>query len=216
MGRIETIGTATLYLGDCREILPQLEGYDAVVTDPPYGVGKDYGPLVKDTLELFQSAVQLVQDTGRPGAVFVPVSRLYDLPVRPQWTCVWTKRYGASGLLAYPIYPHWEAIALFNLKGDYKGNKGHRSDVFHFSPTRPDDNSHPTPKPVDLMYELLDFMPGNVICDPFLGSGTTGMAAAKMRRPFIGIELEERWFDLACRRIQDTVNRPDMFATETV
>ena len=89
-----------------------------IIADPPYGVGKDYGDASKDDLVTFQWAVELVADSGLPASVHMSVSRLYDLPRRPQWTGVWNKPLGMSGLIAYPVYPHWEPIAFYNIKGD--------------------------------------------------------------------------------------------------
>jgi len=191
----------TIYHGDCREVLPQLE-VDSVVADPPYGVGKDYG-VCDDTLETFREAVMLC--SSRRAAVFVPVCRIWDLPVRPQWMGIWNKRYGASGLIAYPIYPHWEGIALYNLSGDFAGNVGHRSDVFNFAPAKAQGSGHPTPKPLDLMKELVGWMPGSSVCDPFAGSGTTLVAAKAIRKTAIGIEIEERYCEIAAKRLSQEV-----------
>ena len=193
----------TIYHGDCREVLPDLE-FDVIVADPPYGVGKDYGEC-DDTLETFKEAVTLIAARGLPAAVFVPVCRIHDLPVRPQWMAVWAKRYGASALIAYPIYPHWEGIALYSLSGDYAGNKGHRSDVFTFAPARAAGSGHPTPKPLDLMKEICGWMPEGVICDPFMGSGTTVLAAKGIRRTAIGIEIEEKYCEIAAKRLSQEV-----------
>jgi DNA modification methylase len=193
----------TIYCGDCRELMPELE-FDVIVADPPYGVGKDYGQC-DDTLETFKDSVSLIASRGCPAAVFVPVCRVHDLPVRPQWMAIWAKRYGASALIAYPIYPHWEGIALYSLSGDYAGNKGHRSDVFTFAPARAAGSGHPTPKPLDLMKELCGWMPGGVILDPFMGSGTTVLAAKAIRRTAIGIEIEEKYCEIAAKRLSQEV-----------
>lgn len=195
----------TIYHGDCREVLPQIENIAVIVADPPYGVGKDYGQI-KDSLDTFQDAVRLVISRNIPAAIFVPVCRVQDLPVRPQWMAVWNKRYGASGLIAYPIYPHWEGIALYSISGDFSGNKGHRSDVFTFSPAVARGSGHPTPKPLDLMKELIGWMPATgTVCDPFMGSGTTLVACKNLNRPAIGIEIEERYCEIAAKRLSQEV-----------
>jgi site-specific DNA-methyltransferase (adenine-specific) len=191
----------TIYHADCRDILSGIE-YDSIVTDPPYGVGKNYGQCVDD-LAAFQDAVRLVSSSR--AAVFVPVCRIWDLPVRPQWMAIWSKAYGASGLLAYPIYPHWEGIALYNLSGNFKGNCGHRSDVFHFAPAVANGSGHPTPKPLNLIRELVSWMPGQAILDPFMGSGTTLVAAKQLGRRAIGIEIEERYCEIAASRLSQEV-----------
>jgi DNA modification methylase len=194
----------TIYHGDCREILPQIRG-DCIIADPPYGVGKEYGDLSRDDLATFQWAVELIADFGLPASVHMSVSRLYDLPRQPQWTGVWNKPLGMSALIAYPIYPHWEPIAFYNIKGDYAGNNGHRSDVFTFIPARAQDSLHPSPKPESLVAELIRFFNRETILDPFMGSGTTLVAAKNLRRKAIGIEIEERYCEIAANRLRQEV-----------
>jgi len=194
----------TLYHADAHELLPSL-AFDCIITDPPYGHNKDYGNASKDDLNGFKAASMLIVNQHKPTAQFLSVSRIFDLPVRPHWLGVWNKLYGASGLIAYPIYPHWDAIAFYNIKGDYAGNNGHRSDVFSFAPIRPVLGGHPTPKPLDLMCEMVRFMPGEVICDPFAGSGSTLVAAKLSGRKAIGIEIEERWCRVAVEQLAQGV-----------
>lgn len=197
-------GGITIYHGDAHELVPQLE-VGVFVTDPPYGVGKQYGQTA-DTVETFVRCVSLVISRGLPAAVFLAVPRIWDLPERPQWLAVWSKRYGASGLIAYPIYPHWEAIALYSIRGNFAGNNGHRSDVFTFAPAKAAGSGHPTPKPLDLMKELIGWMPaGGIVCDPFMGSGTTLVAAKAIGRHAVGVELEERNCELAAKRLSQEV-----------
>jgi len=196
----------TIYHGCAREILPLLPRSGLILTDPPYGVGKDYGELSSDTVENFVAAVRLVLEMGLPTAMFFPVTRIYDIPVKPQWMGVWEKDWGGSGLIAYPFYPHWEPIGFWNIKGDYRGNCGHRNDVFKFASVRPESNGHPTPKPLELVAELLSFMPcKGTVTDPYMGSGTTLLAAKQLRRPAVGIEIEERWCSLAVERLRQAV-----------
>jgi len=199
----------TIYHGDCREILPaaiaSLDLPSCIIADPPYGVGKDYGEGSKDDLATFQWAVELVADAGLPASVHMSVSRLYDLPRRPQWTAVWNKPLGMSGLIAYPIYPHWEPIAFYNIKGDYAGNNGHRSDVYEFMPIRADKEGHPTPKPEGLAAELIRFFNTYVVIDPFSGSGTTLVAAKNLRYSAVGIEIEEKYCEIAANRLRQSV-----------
>lgn len=192
-----------IYHADAREIAPCLK-CDVIIADPPYGVGKKYGHTV-DSLEAFQDAVRLIVGTGLPAALFVPVCRVFDLPVRPQWMAIWSKLYGASGLIAYPIYPHWEGIACYSISGDFAGNKGHRSDVFSFAPAVANGSGHPTPKPVDLMRELIAWMPNGVIGDFYMGSGTTLVAAKQIGRSCIGVEIEEKFCELAVKRLRQAV-----------
>lgn len=195
----------TIYHGDVANLIGSLE-FDAIVSDPPYGIGKDYGELSKDDIQTFQRFVSMIAATGKPASVCMSVSRLYDLPVRPQWTGVWNKPLSMSGLIAYPIYPHWEPIAFYNIKGDYAGNKGHRSDVFECYPEPARNSDHPTPKPLGLMSQLIQFFrDAKTILDPSIGSGTTLVAAKNAGRNAIGVEIEERWCELAAKRLSQEV-----------
>jgi site-specific DNA-methyltransferase (adenine-specific) len=196
----------TIYHGDCREILPQLDvKVDLVLTDPPYGVGKDYGEGSKDDLPTFVGAVSFITSLNTKAVIFCPVSRLFDLPVRPEWIGIWRKNWTGLALRSYPFYPHWEALAFYHLKGDYAGNKGHRSDVFDAASIRPDPNEHPAPKPESLISELIMFLQPELILDPFLGSGTTCYCAKKLNRHSIGIEIEEKFCEIAARRCSQEV-----------
>lgn len=199
-------GGIQIYHGDSHEILPLLD-FGSIITDTPYGVGKDYGEASEDDLDGFKRAVSLVASRNVPASLFVPPPRLLDLPVRPQWIGAWTKTYGASGLIAYPIYPHWEAICFYSIKGNYAGNKGHRSDVFEFAPARAYGTGHPTPKPVDMMQELIRFVcrTDGVIADPFMGRGTTLRAAKNLGRKAVGIDIEEKYCELAANFLRQEV-----------
>ena len=199
----------TIYHGDCREILPYLEKVDLVLTDPPYGVGKDYGEGSKDDLATFVSSVSLVVSLDIRAVIFCPVSRLFDLPARPEWLGIWRKNWTGLALRSYPFYPHWEALLFYHLKGDFAGNKGHRSDVFEFASIRPDPNGHPSPKPEALISELIVFLQPELILDPFLGSGTTAYCAKKLNRRCIGIEIEEKYCEIAAKRCSQGVFKLD-------
>lgn len=193
--------------GDCREILPLIpdKSIDLVLTDPPYGVGKDYGKGCKDDLVTFVNSVSLVVNLDIRAVIFCPVSRLFDLPIRPEWLGIWFKNWTGLALRSYPFYPHWEALAFYHLKGDFAGNKGHRSDVFEFASIRPEINGHPSPKPETLISELITFLQPELILDPFLGSGTTAYCAKKLNRKCIGIEIEEKYCEIAAKRCCQSV-----------
>jgi DNA modification methylase len=199
----------TLYCGNSFEILPALEIDDieeaCIVADPPYGIGKNYGAQSKDDLQTFQAAVALIADSTIRSSVCMSVSRLYDLPRRPQWTGVWYKPISMSGLIAYPIYPHWEPIAFYNFKGNFAGNKGHRSDVYMFNPQKASESGHPTPKPEGLAAELIRFFSPNVVVDPFAGSGTTLVAAKNLGVKAIGIEIEESFCEMTANRLSQAI-----------
>ena len=203
--RIETIGDATLYLGDCMDILPTLPKVDAVITDPPYGLGKrmqggtwgaktefkemviwdNSPPEIKNLIQLINVAEICVFWGGN----------YYGLPPSRCWL-VWDKQN------AVPTMADCE-IAWTSLDANTK----------RFShPVGRILNGHPSEKPLQLMKWTIETVKANgVILDPFMGSGTTGVAAIQMGRKFIGIEREPKYFDIACKRIEQAVAQPRLF-----
>lgn len=224
--RIETIGDATLYLGDCREILPTLPKVDAVVTDPPYGAVThagarsmnsltsstiDFAPiesadLVRLSMRLCEAAARWVVMTcewrhaATLEAAGVPLVRLG----------VWIKPNGAPQFTGDRPGTGWEAVAILHREGKKRWNGGGHHAVWHCPIEQGD---HPTQKPLRLISDWVRAFTdlGETILDPFMGSGTTGVAAIKLGRKFIGIEIEPKYFDIACRRIEEATRQPDMF-----
>jgi len=211
--RTEVIGDATLMLGDCLEILPTLGRVDAVVTDPPYGIGYN------------ASTPSKLNSTGN-----VNLGRIIadDVPFDPApwlaFPCImWGANHYAQRL------PHGRWLAWNKLGG--KDPWDQFSDVeFAWQNTRAADKIfshlwkglcqagqgekrfHPTQKPVALMRWCMDFLPtATTILDPFMGSGTTGVAALQLGRKFIGIEIDSGYFDIACRRIEEAWKQPRLF-----
>lgn len=205
--REETIGDCRLILGDCLEILPTLGKVDAVVTDPPYGIadkwvgGKGHGwgksraeGVLRnqwDTEPLNGEALTAVLNAGKE--IIIWGGNYFKLPPSRCWF-IWNKP--ERGFTLAEAEMAWtnrdNVVRVF----DYK-----RSDV---------DRVHPTQKPVAVMEWCVGWTKGTVI-DPFMGSGTTGVACAKLGRKFIGIEIEERYFDIACERIEKAYAQPDLF-----
>lgn len=198
--RVERIGDATLCLGDCREILPTLPKVDAVITDPPYGIGaaqekphngwKDYGIAAWDkdrpSREVFDAFLC-------KGDVIIVWGGNYFtdyLPPSMQWLA-WDK--GQDGF----------SLADFELAWSSQ-HKAARRIHYPRALALKDGKEHPTQKPIAVMRWCIG-QAGNprTILDPFMGSGTTGVAAVQLGRKFIGIEIEPRYFDIACRRIED-------------
>ena len=223
MSRVEVIGDATLYLGDCREVLPTLGKVDAVVTDPPYGIGLNTDNRRfsgGNTAQISRHGNGVGSADGRRIAndaePFDP-SFLLDLPgdkiiwgwnnypdLLPRGAClVWLKRNDdAFGSFLSDAELAWMS-------------KGHgvycRRDLSNNAITN--DRAHPTQKPVSLMEWCLGFIPkAGLVLDPFMGSGSTGVACAAMGRRFIGIELDPGYFDAACRRIETSYSQPRLFA----
>ena len=211
--RVEKIGLATLYLGDCREIAPTLERPAAVITDPPYGINYkcsapralDYGRIknddgMLDLSHLFTLADQLL--------IFGANNFPSILPNRGRWLC-WDKRTidgAADKMLGSPFELAWS-----NKKTGF--DKIVR--VLHGGVVNADGGSryHPTQKPLALMRASIEWMlkEPETILDPYMGSGSTGVAAVQMRHPFIGIEMEPKYFDIACRRIEEAQRQGDLF-----
>lgn len=198
----------TLYLGDCREILPTLPKVDAVVTDPPYGIahtwkgGKGHGWGKADS----DKAVRNAWDGAAPDVELLKAliekakevvfwgGNYFDLPTSRGWL-VWNKPERGFTLAE-------AELAWTNIDTVIRVFDGNRSDL---------GREHPTQKPLELMKWCLQRLKGQTILDPFMGSGTTGVAAVKLGRSFIGIEIEPKYFDIACRRISDALKQPDMF-----
>ena len=220
MSRIERIGDATLYLGDCLEILPTLGKVDAVVTDPPYGLNFDYLSY-EDTPEnldvLIDGFFPYVLSARR--AIITPgVTNIHRYPT-PKWIGAWTwettSTYGFLGI------NQWQPVLFYgeDLPGFGNVNGIIKSDRFHFAgggviPAHGDlAKTHCCPKPPGVMLRFVQrfSLEGETILDPFMGSGTTGVACAKLGRKFIGVEIEERYFDIACKRIEEAYKQPDMF-----
>jgi hypothetical protein len=310
MSRVEVIGDATLYLGDCLEILPTLGRIDSLVTDPPYGVRADEWDAMDErefarfSMAWLSLALPLVNEAMVFGYVDNAVHRLLQMlfpRVRP---LIWAKPPGSqlSGAsearrwFAFEAIFHchqgetWSVIdardtnvaqmikearermgytrgavevrlrgkktglcyrweegaclpppdqivalkALLGLGEEFdaalqasltrktdtmaaarqmaSANAAGRSDVLTWRTVT--EGRHPCEKPVGLMYELIETMHGESVLDPFLGSGSTGVAAIQLGRPFTGIERDPGYFDIACRRIEQAYKQRPLFAAE--
>ena len=203
--REEIIGDCRLILGDCLEVLPTLTGIDACVTDPPYGIGMDGGKVGRAKYEQLEWDSSPA-DIGPVVAMSVPTvvwgGNYFHLPPSQKWL-VWDKKNDPT------TFADCE-LAWTNIAGSVR--------VFRWLWSGPyqekrEDRYHPTQKPVALMEWCLGHLPAAAatVCDPFMGSGTTGVACAKRGLRFIGIEREPEYFDIACRRIEAAYKQPDMF-----
>lgn len=204
MSRVEVIGDATLYLGDCRDILPTLGKVDAVVTDPPYGVDfAAWDAEIPDWLPAARAASDRVVFTTAP-------TTCWDYP-RPDWLAAWA-RPGSPARTAQGGFNHWTPILAWGVRFP--------TDMLYLPPVAnpqrreyPTGYLHPSPKPAGVMRWMVSAasVAGEVVCDPFMGSGTTGVACHQLGRKFVGIEREERFFDLACERIAKAYEQPRLF-----
>lgn len=239
MSRVEHLAEGvSLYLGDCRDIVPTLGTVDAVVTDPPYLVSKGgfaanlqleggFGGWMKDygnqgdivTCDIsFDQWLPIVYAAMRDSsqAYFMTNGRniksmqaaAEDAKFRLHTILVWDKR----AALPNKYYQNVTEFALFMFKGNAFTIHDPASKNL-ISIFQRDDSEHPTEKPVSLMEVWIknSSRRGDVILDPFMGSGTTGVAAARIGRKFVGIEIEPLYFDIACRRVQAALDAPDMF-----
>lgn len=214
MGDVVTIGDATLYHGDCMDILPTLDKVDAVVTDPPYGIGeakknnasrsklaiaKDYGVSNWDD-KTADDAIYKSIEMSTQSIVFG--GNYYDLPPTSCWL-LWDKENGASDFAD-------AEMAWTNLKGAVRLKRYMWNGMLRANNEKRGD--HPTQKPIGVMEWAVSFTSGDTILDPFMGSGTTGVACANLGRKFIGIELERKYFDIACERIGAAYAQGRLFA----
>jgi len=194
----------TLYLGDCLDVLPTLEtgSMDAVITDPPYGIdfnsgwtgasiANDGDITTRDKMLLFCSNV--------PALVFGSPSM--PPPKGTKATLVWHRPGSGMGDLSFPWKPDYEFIFVI---GDGFLHKHRGSSVLSFAwDMFRGDAFHPHQKPLPLIKYLIDRLPMSyTILDPFMGSGTTGVAAVQLGRRFIGIEIDENYFKIATKRIK--------------
>jgi site-specific DNA-methyltransferase (adenine-specific) len=236
--RKEVIGRATLYLGDAREVLPTLAPSALVCTDPPYLVSKGgfasnlqleggFGGWMKDygnqgdivTCDIdFGEWMSLVHAAlaDQAHAYFMTNGRNLaamqgageGAGFRLHTLLVWDKRTA----LPNKYYQNVTEFGLFMFKGKARtiNNPSSKNLISIF---QRDESSHPTEKPVELMRFWIgnSSNPGDVVLDPFMGSGTTGCAALQSGRGFVGIEREPKWFDVACRRIEDAQRQGNLF-----
>jgi len=198
------IGDATLYLGDCMDILPTLPKVDAVITDPPYGIGISKNPVrqmhEKLDWDCAPPSVELINACVNAGEIAVVWGGNYFQLPPSQCFFIWDK-----------VQPQDFSLAMCEMAWTNKKGvaKIFRMSVLSYR------KEHPTQKPSELMKWCIGQI-GNpeTILDPFMGSGTTGVAAIQMWRKFIGIEREPKYFDIACQRIEQATKQDDMFVAK--
>ena len=210
--RTEQIGDATLYLGDCRDILPTLPKVDAVVTDPPYGIdfGRAGGFSASHGWGPWRENV--AWDQERPERAIFDAMRACS---RDQ--IVWGGNYFTDYLPPTMQWLVWDKgqreFSLADCEFAWSSQrKAARIITYARGKAVGDGKEHPTQKPVQVMQWCIGFLPdARTILDPFMGSGTTGVACVNLGRKFIGIEIEPKYFDIACRRIEEAYKQPRLF-----
>jgi site-specific DNA-methyltransferase (adenine-specific) len=223
--RKEVIGDCTLYLGDCLEVMPALGKVDVSIVDPPYGVASGVGSglrksrksktnysLYDDTVENFNlvviPSVELALSICKRMAVTSGFKRMYDYP-RPAH--IGSFQYGAGTTVMSCWGPAlWQPILYYGV--DPRQGKL-VPDSFQKCNDKSDDNGHPCPKPLKSWTRLVKRVSrnGETVLDFMMGSGTTGVACAKLGRKFIGIEIDPDYFEIACKRVQAAYDQPDLF-----
>lgn len=219
--RARVIGRCELLEGDCLEVMPHLDRVDAVVTDPPYGIGRDKGAATGGTdasgkyirrprqyaggWDSARPADSIIKDIGQTGGIVWGGNFMSDLlPVGGRWL-VWDK------LNSMPTFSDVE-LAWTSIPG---GSVKKFTQCASGLAANRDGRVHPTQKPVALMEWCLGFLPdADTILDPFAGSGSTGVACVKMGRRFIGIERDPDYFDIMCGRVEEAYRQPDLFVSQ--
>jgi len=193
-------GNIVLWRGDCMEILPSMEpgSVDAVVTDPPYGVGfrgQKWDACIPEVATKLPSMFVVV-------AIITAPTTMWDYP-GPDLVLNWC-RPGSTSRTKSGTFNHWSPVLLY-------GAKGPNPDTIVLPGCGyPGQNiGHPSPKPLRLMEWIIRPMPGEVVCDPFCGSGTTAVACVRTGRRFIGMELDENYFKIAVDRVQKELDQRD-------
>lgn len=222
MTRVEHLAEGvTLYLGDARELLQQIKRVDCVITDPPYGINadkmghkakgkhywRDYGEGGWDSERPDREVFDLILEAAEDHTIWGGNYFADYLPPSMGWL-VWDKTQRAlsmaDGELAWTSFPN--AMRIFTANRVIFEMEGGRC--------------HPTQKPIALMKWCIEYADrhgsADSILDPFMGSGTTGVAAAKYGRKFHGIEREPKYFDIACKRIAEALRQPDFFSEPVV
>jgi len=209
--RKEVIGGCTLYLGDCLEIMPTLGRVDAVVTDPPYGIGRDGQKRTTGGNGGRKDYDFKGWDATRPPAeIFDLMRSLSDDQL------IWGGNYFADLMPAGGKWLVWDKGQRINQSDGELAYTSRHGALRIFTQNRValllEGALHPTQKPIEIMvWSVQQFPDARTILDPFMGSGTTLVACAKLGRKGIGIELDPEYFDIACRRVEEAYRQPDFF-----
>lgn len=214
------IGNATIYCADCRDVLSDLSGIDAVVTDPPFNVGKDYG-VHKDSMLESEYLVWMAFVIGECRRIapqnwwVIPTSKMLAfwqmMPLAQQVVIPmaagyavrsgWTQKFASMLVDGVPKKNPW------NLWDGIR----HRGEGYFF---REDTFGHPGYTPLPIMQRAVVTSGASSVLDPFCGTGTTGIAAVEAGCEFIGIELNPEYFDIACARIEAAYSQPNLFESK--
>jgi len=194
-----------LILGNCIDVLRDMpdKSVDCIVTDPPYGVGVDFGDY-EDNIDNLSTIIQDALPEMRRVAklvVLTPGVRNLHLYPQPTWTLCWYFGGGSRGRWGFN---HWQPVLAYGFDPLHRLKMTHTDVIRSTSNALADRSEHPCPKPLPFMRKLINRVapsPADIILDPFLGSGSTGVAAIQLGHKFIGIELHGDYLEIAKRRI---------------
>lgn len=225
------IGNATLYCGDCQEILPDIDKADALITDPPFGIDFKYADH-DDRPEAYEGGygawlwrvLEASETKLTPGSpVFVwqasPNIRHFTEWFPRDWRLFCAAKNFVQ-MRPTAMQHAYDPVIVWWKPGAKPWAAGTASRDYHIANTAPViansgniEKGHPCPRPVDqITHIILQWCRnGSVVLDPFMGSGTTGVAAMTYGRGFIGIEKSPAYFDIACQRLEKTHKRTDLF-----
>lgn len=205
------IGNCRLIQGDCAEILPTLGKVDAVVTDPPYGIGRDGQKKTTGGNGGRKAYDFKGWDVDRPAPeIFEAIIAMSDHQV------IWGGNYFADLLPPTAGWIVWDKGQRIDQSDGELAYSSYGGALRIFTQNRValmiEGAEHPTQKPLEVMrHSILHLKKVHMICDPFMGSGTTGVACVNLGRSFIGIERDPDYFDIAVRRITDAHRQADLF-----
>jgi site-specific DNA-methyltransferase (adenine-specific) len=226
--RKEEIGAATLYLADAFDIMPTLGEVDSIITDPPYDAkthanarslrGRhlastiDFDCFTEDQfIEFCKCAVIQAKRWVVMSCAWRHAAQLEKAGVPLVRFGIWHKPNGAPQFTGDRPGTGWEAVAILHREGRKRWNGGGHHAVWVCNIEQ---GEHPTQKPLPLLLDWVKKFTDEeeTVLDPFMGSGTTGVACLKLGRKFIGIEKRADYFDIACRRIEAAQRQGNLFA----
>lgn len=228
MSRVEVIGDAKLYLGDCRDVLQCFLSPITVITDPPYGIGFGYRSTTDEGGEAYADLIDCMAPYPRAVLQYPEEMMRYLVPLwgAPDDVYAWCyesnlpRQFRLWGF--WGVAPDWSAVRqpakwahLAKVSDPTRASHDWCSDLAQVKNTSSEKTEHPCQVPVALIERIIGFLPGpQRIVDPFMGSGTTGVACVNLGRKFVGIEIDRTYFDIACRRIEQAYKQPRLFSDE--
>ena len=216
MTREEIIGDCRLILGDCREILPTLDKVDAVVTDPPFGVGnfvQTSGRLRGRGENMGKSVVWNDFPPDESFFKFLQTISKHRIIWGANFFNCFEDRGGAIVWIKRQSMPNFSKADIASCT-HYQKTEVVEIPWTNFTVAHKAETYHPAERPVELYEWCIDYLSNSCITflDPFFGSGSTGVACVRKGKKFTGIEIDPKYFDIACRRIEEAVKQPRLFA----